>query len=288
MIFTSSIWPAPAKINLFLYINSRRTNGYHNLQTIFQFLEYGDQLMITPRIDGQINLLTPIIGIPNNENLIIRAAKLLRDQLPNYFSYHGADLLLKKNIPIGSGLGGGSSDAATILVALNKLWQANLSHDVLIKLGALLGADVPFFINGHAYFSEGVGRLKYPVYPVERWYLIVNPNINISTALIFRDPDLKRDSPVRSLRELLRIPYSNDCEITVRRLFRKVDKVILWLSQYATSRLTGTGACVFAEFDTKKSAQQVLKQAPIGIKAFVARGINVSPLQIFSQKYFYK
>ncbi|KKI47826.1 MAG: 4-(cytidine 5'-diphospho)-2-C-methyl-D-erythritol kinase [Enterobacterales bacterium] len=280
MMSTTRVWPAPAKLNLFLYITGRRPDGYHNLQTLFQFLDYGDRLTITPRNDGQINLLTPIDGVPNEQNLIIRAANLLRDNLPERFSHCGADIALEKIIPMGGGLGGGSSDAATVLVALNTLWQANLSDSELAKLGLTLGADVPIFVNGFASFAEGVGELLHPAHPEEKWYLVAHPGVNIPTPAIFGDPELKRDTPVRSLQELLRIPYANDCELTARKRFREVEQVISWLLQYAPSRLTGTGACVFAEFDTESSARQVLSRAPEWIKGFVARGVNTSPLHL--------
>ncbi|UDG81766.1 4-diphosphocytidyl-2-C-methyl-D-erythritol kinase [Candidatus Profftia lariciata] len=282
MIFTKNIWLAPAKLNLFLYITSRYPNGYHNLQTLFQFLEYSDQLIIIPRNDGQINLLTPLDGVPNNQNMIIRAAKLLRQKIPESFAYCGADISIKKIIPIGAGLGGGSSNAATVLVALNKLWKVNLSHNKLVNIGFKLGADVPIFIQGSSYFSEGAGKLIHPAYPKEKWYLIADPGIHISTSMIFNDPDLNIYSPVRSYQDLLLAPYTNDCEYIVRKRFHKIEMVLLWLLEYAPSRLTGTGACAFSEFNSKSSALRVLNKVPGWFKAFVARGINISPLYNFN------
>ncbi|CAD6512747.1 4-(cytidine 5'-diphospho)-2-C-methyl-D-erythritol kinase [Candidatus Profftia tarda] len=285
MISSSSTWPSPAKINLFLYIINRRYDGYHNLQTLFQFLEYSDELIITPRSDGKLNLLTKINGLSNDQNLIIRAAKLLRNNLPKCFDYCGADIELKKIIPIGGGLGGGSSNAATALVALNTLWQTNFNDHELVKMSIELGADVPFFVNGFACFSNGVGRLIHPAYPKEKWYLIAHPGLNIPTSKIFTDPELTRNSPVRSFEDLMSIPHTNDCELIVRKRFYDVDRVISSLSQYSPSRLTGTGACVFAEFETEFSALEVQRKIPDWITSFVARGVNSSPLQIFRSDF---
>lgn len=275
-------WPAPAKLNLFLYITGRRPDGYHNLQTLFQFLDYGDTLEITPDSSGKITLLTPLGGVPDDENLIVRAAQALknfaaaRGTLP---AQAGASIALEKVLPMGGGLGGGSSDAATVLVALNHLWQTGLSIAELAAIGIKLGADVPVFIGGHAAFAEGVGELLQPAKPAEKWYLVAHPGVSIATPDLFRDPDLTRDSPIRTLDELLQRPFHNDCEAVARKRFRKVDELLSWLLEYAPSRLTGTGACVFAEFDTESDARQVLELAPKWICGFVARGLNFSPLQ---------
>ncbi|ERK17934.1 4-diphosphocytidyl-2-C-methyl-D-erythritol kinase [Pantoea sp. AS-PWVM4] len=275
-------WPAPAKLNLFLYITGRRPDGYHNLQTLFQFLDYGDTLTITPDDSGNIRLLTPLAGVPDEHNLIVRAARALmhaaeaRGTLP---PQAGAAIALEKRLPMGGGLGGGSSDAATVLVALNHLWQTRLSVDELATLGVRLGADVPVFVRGHAAFAEGVGEQLQPAEPDEKWYLVAHPGVSIATPVIFGDPELTRDSPIRSLDELLQRPFHNDCESVARKRFREVDELVSWLLEYAPSRLTGTGACVFAEFNTESEARQVLELAPEWIRGFVARGLNVSPLQ---------
>lgn len=275
-------WPAPAKLNLFLYITGRRPDGYHNLQTLFQFLDYGDTLTITPDSRGDIRLLTPLDDVPNEQNLIVRAARALmqaaeaRGTLPRQA---GAAIALEKRLPMGGGLGGGSSDAATVLVALNHLWQTRLSVDELATLGVRLGADVPVFVRGHAAFAEGVGEQLQPAEPKEKWYLVAHPGVSIATPVIFGDPELTRDSPIRSLDELLQRPFHNDCESVARKRFREVDELVSWLLEYAPSRLTGTGACVFAEFNTESEARQVLELAPEWIRGFVARGLNVSPLQ---------
>ena len=274
-------WPSPAKLNLFLYITGRRADGYHTLQTLFQFLNYGDTLSLEPRRDGEIHLLTPVDGVAHEDNLIVRAARLLmktaaeRGRLP---AGSGADIRIEKRLPMGGGLGGGSSNAATVLVALNHLWQCGLSLDELAELGLTLGADVPVFVRGHAAFAEGVGEILTPVEPAEKWYLVAHPGVSIPTPMIFNDPDLPRNTPKRSIETLLKCEFSNDCEVIARKRFREVDAALSWLLEYAPSRLTGTGACVFAEFDTESRARQVLEQAPEWLNAFVAKGVNLSPL----------
>ncbi|HIH4419800.1 TPA: 4-(cytidine 5'-diphospho)-2-C-methyl-D-erythritol kinase [Citrobacter freundii] len=274
-------WPSPAKLNLFLYITGQRADGYHTLQTLFQFLDYGDTIDIALRGDGEIRLLTPVEGVAYEDNLIVRAARLLmkvaseNNRLPNG---SGADISIDKCLPMGGGLGGGSSNAATVLVALNHLWQCGLSIDELAALGLTLGADVPVFVRGHAAFAEGVGEILTPVEPEEKWYLVAHPGVSIPTPVIFNDPDLPRNTPKRSIKTLLKCEFGNDCEVIARKRFREVDAALSWLLEYAPSRLTGTGACVFAEFDTESRARQVLEQAPEWLKGFVAKGVNLSPL----------
>lgn len=280
MITIPTQWPAPAKLNLFLYITGRRADGYHQLQTLFQFLDYGDTLRIQTRDDGQLRLLTPVAGVADEDNLVIRAARALRTALAPAFAACGADIALAKRLPMGGGLGGGSSDAASTLVALNTLWQAGLSDSRLAEIALTLGADVPVFVNGVAAFAQGVGELLQPAHPEEKWYFVAHPGISIPTPAIFADPALKRDSPARTLAELLATPYRNDCEPIVRKRFREVEQALSWLLEYAPSRLTGTGACVFAEFDTERAARQVLSIAPEWMQGFVARGVNTSPLHL--------
>lgn len=276
-----SHWPSPAKLNLFLYITGQRADGYHTLQTLFQFLDYGDEIGINLRHDGEIHLLTPVEGVAHEDNLIVRAARLLMKtasataRLP---AGSGADISIEKRLPMGGGLGGGSSNAATVLVALNHLWQCGLSVDELAAIGLTLGADVPVFVRGHAAFAEGVGEILTPVDPQEKWYLVAHPGVSIPTPLIFNDPDLPRNTPKRSIKTLLKCEFGNDCEVIARKRFREVDAALSWLLEYAPSRLTGTGACVFAEFDTESRARQVLEQAPEWLKGFVAKGVNLSPL----------
>ena len=278
----TTTWPSPAKLNLFLYITGQRPDGYHTLQTLFQFLDYGDTLTITPRTDGQLRLLTPVAGVPDEDNLIIRAAHLLMKaaaETGHLPAGSGADISIEKRLPMGGGLGGGSSNAATVLVALNHLWQCGLPEDELATLGLTLGADVPVFVRGHAAFAEGVGEVLTPVDVAEKWYLVAHPGVSIPTPIIFRDPELPRNTPVRSIETLLNCEFGNDCEVIARKRFREVDDVLSWLLEYAPSRLTGTGACVFAEFDTELAARQVLEQAPEWLQGFVAKGVNLSPLK---------
>ncbi|WP_340619829.1 4-(cytidine 5'-diphospho)-2-C-methyl-D-erythritol kinase [Xenorhabdus siamensis] len=285
-------WPSPAKLNLFLYITGRRLDGYHELQTLFQFLDYGDEMTITPRQDNQIRLLTPVKGVAHDDNLIVRAARLLQNHLLQCYllqdnkssvitPYLGADIHINKRLPMGGGLGGGSSNAATVLIALNYHWQANLSDDELAQLGLKLGADVPVFVKGHAAFAEGIGEKLQPASPKEKWFLVAHPGIEISTPTIFTDPELKRNSPIRTLPALLQAPFKNDCEPIARKRFREVEQLLSWLLEYTPSRLTGTGACVFGEFESEASARKVFNQAPEWMQGFVARGVNISPLHTF-------
>ncbi|MGL5106256.1 MAG: 4-(cytidine 5'-diphospho)-2-C-methyl-D-erythritol kinase [Plesiomonas shigelloides] len=275
-------WPSPAKLNLFLYITGRRADGYHSLQTLFQFLDYGDSLSFIPRPDGVLTLSPSIPDGPDEHNLIIRAARLLQQHTG---CTQGADIRLYKILPMGGGLGGGSSNAATTLVALNCLWQTGCSRNELEQLGLQLGADVPVFVHGHAAFAEGVGEQLQDCAPQEKWYLVAHPGISIPTAAIFGDPELTRNTPERTLTALMAAPYENDCENVARKRFREVEHLISWLLQYAPTRLTGTGACVFAEFDTEAAARTVLQSAPNWLQGFVAKGVNISPLQQTLQQF---
>ncbi|MEZ9339799.1 4-(cytidine 5'-diphospho)-2-C-methyl-D-erythritol kinase [Vibrio splendidus] len=277
MITTPTYWPSPAKLNLFLYITGRRDNGYHELQTLFQFVDFGDELTVTAnRKTSSITITPEIPGVATEDNLIWKAATALQQYTSTTF---GADIQLKKVLPMGGGIGGGSSNAATVLVALNHLWQLNLSDDQLAEIGLKLGADVPVFVRGHAAFAEGVGEQLQPANPDEKWYLVVKPQVSIATVDIFTHSELTRNTPKRALSTLLEQEYVNDCEKIVRMLYPEVDKQLSWLLQYAPSRLTGTGSCVFAEFSSKKEAESVLEQLPDTVSAFVARGRNISPLK---------
>ncbi|MEZ9557247.1 4-(cytidine 5'-diphospho)-2-C-methyl-D-erythritol kinase [Vibrio splendidus] len=277
MITTPTHWPSPAKLNLFLYITGRRDNGYHELQTLFQFVEFGDELTVSANSETSSITITPEIpGVALEDNLIWKAATALQQYTSTSF---GADIELKKVLPMGGGIGGGSSNAATVLVALNYLWQLNLSDDQLAEIGLQLGADVPVFVRGHAAFAEGVGEQLQPANPDEKWYLVVRPQVSIATVDIFTHSELTRNTPKRALATLLEQEYVNDCEKIVRMLYPEVDKQLSWLLQYAPSRLTGTGSCVFAEFSSKKEAESVLEQLPDTVSAFVARGRNISPLK---------
>ncbi|MEH8023991.1 4-(cytidine 5'-diphospho)-2-C-methyl-D-erythritol kinase [Gallibacterium anatis] len=270
-------FPCPAKLNLFLYINGRREDGYHELQTLFQFLDFSDQLTVTINNSGNITLENQLDDIVPEDNLIFRAAKLLQQYTQTSL---GASLSIEKKLPMGGGVGGGSSDAATTLVALNYLWQTNLSLSQLAELGLKLGADVPIFVHGKAAFAEGVGEKISYCEPDEKYYVVLKPNVAISTAKIFQDPKLPRNTPKRSLSQLLADVYTNDCEKVVRDHYPEVEQAIQWLVQYAPTRLTGTGACIFAEFDSQDAAIAVYQQRPTHLSGFVAKGVNRSPLYL--------
>jgi 4-diphosphocytidyl-2-C-methyl-D-erythritol kinase len=276
MISRKTDWPSPAKLNLFLYITGRRENGYHDLQTLFQFLEYGDDISICANHSGEITLSTPLLGVALTDNLIWKAATALKKETN---CRYGAEISINKILPMGGGIGGGSSNAATVLVALNYLWQTNLSDNELAKIGLTLGADVPVFIHGQAAYAEGVGEQLSPVDVEEKWFLVVRPDVAISTAEIFAHPDLTRNSKKQSLETLLSTPFRNDCEKIVRLIYPEVDKQLSWLLQYAPSRLTGTGSCIFAEFSHEKEAKAVYTQLPDNLSAFISRGLNRSPLK---------
>jgi 4-diphosphocytidyl-2-C-methyl-D-erythritol kinase len=270
---TTLILPSPAKINLFLHINGRRDDGYHELQTLFQFLDVGDSLAFTPRDDGQICLSCNDKSLEGDDNLIIKAAKLLQSQ---YAPHQGMSITLDKVLPMGGGVGGGSSNAATTLLALNKLWQLGLDSTTLCELGLTLGADVPVFVHGQAVFASGVGEVFTPFEPQEQWYLIAKPNCHVSTATVFQHPDLPRNSPLINPTSYRFDQTHNDCETLVKKLYPEVANTIGRLLEYAPTRLTGTGACVFSCFEDKQSAEEAMTYLPDGVSGFVAKGQNHS------------
>ncbi|RTZ14060.1 4-(cytidine 5'-diphospho)-2-C-methyl-D-erythritol kinase [Vibrio aquaticus] len=282
MISETTNWPSPAKLNLFLYITGRRDNGYHELQTLFQFLDHGDDLTITANTSGEITLSPEIPGVPLKDNLIWKAATALQEKSQ---CKYGAHIDLNKILPMGGGIGGGSSNAATTLVALNHLWETDLNEEELAEIGLALGADVPVFTRGFSAFAEGVGEELTQAEPEEKWYLVVRPDVSIATVDIFTHPELTRNTPKRPLATLLEGDYGNDCEKIVRMLYQEVDKQLSWLLQYAPSRLTGTGSCVFAEFSSKSNAESTLAELPDTVSAFVAQGKNISPLYERLAKY---
>lgn len=271
----SKSWPAPAKLNLFLHITGRREDGYHLLQTVFQFLDFGDELVFTPREDGRIQRLTEIAGVPAEQDLVVRAAKLLKHEAG---LDAGVDLEINKRLPMGGGLGGGSSDAATTLVALNRIWDCGLTLAQLAKLGLQLGADVPVFIRGQAAWAEGVGEELIPVELPEAWFVVLIPPVNVSTAKVFSDPQLIRDCPTITIRDFLAGAGDNVCEPLVRTHYPQVDAALSDLSKYAASRMTGTGACVFAAFEQEQQARAAWDGLKGHWQGFVARGLNRSPL----------
>ncbi|MFP6864065.1 4-(cytidine 5'-diphospho)-2-C-methyl-D-erythritol kinase [Pseudomonas sp.] len=269
------ILPAPAKLNLMLHILGRRADGYHELQTLFQFLDFGDELGFALRQDGMIQLHTPIDGVPHDSNLIVRAACLLQQHANCAL---GADIWLDKRLPMGGGIGGGSSDAATALLGLNHLWQLNYSEDQLASLGLSLGADVPVFVRGHAAFAEGVGEKLQPVTLSEPWFLVAIPQVLVSTAEIFSDPELTRDTPPIKVRSLLEGGGRNDCQPVVTKRYQEVRNALILLNKFVPTRLTGTGACVFGSFPNQDDADKVARQLPATLPSFIAQGRNISML----------
>ncbi|MDP9087256.1 MAG: 4-(cytidine 5'-diphospho)-2-C-methyl-D-erythritol kinase [Pseudomonadota bacterium] len=275
----SAAWLAPAKLNLFLHILGRRPDGYHELQTCFQFVDLSDEITIEVRNDGQIRRTLDIPGVPEDADLCIRAARALKDASGVRL---GAEIRLLKRIPIGGGMGGGSSDAATCLVALNRLWGLDWTAEKLAALGLKLGADVPVFVHGRAAFAEGVGERLTPLYPplapAEPNYLIIKPNVCVSTAAVFQDPELTRNSAPITIHGFLACGGSNDCLSVVRRRYPEVARALDWLSLFGSARLTGTGACVFLACETRELGQEIMRKLPPGFAGFLTRGLNDSPL----------
>ncbi len=272
---TGDAWPAPAKLNLLLRIVGRRGDGFHLLQTVFQFVDLCDELRFDLRADGVVRRATPVAGVPEDADLVIRAARMLQREAGCRL---GADIRLEKRIPIGGGLGGGSSDAATTLVALNRLWDCGLGMDRLQRLGLQLGADVPVFIEGHAAWAEGVGEEFTPIEPAEPVYLLLAPRVHVSTAKVFQDPELTRNSHRITIRDFLAGEQGNDCLAVVRKRYPAVRQAFDWLDKKADARLTGTGACVFAPCAERREAEALLADRPEDVAGFVVRGLNRSPL----------
>ena len=270
---------APAKINLFLHIIGRRADGYHQLQTLFQLLDYGDRLDFQRRNDATISLSPAHPAIAEEDNLVYRAAQALQQQAhrQNPEHHYGADIHLTKRLPLGGGLGGGSSDAATTLIGLNQLWQLNSSHEQLAAIGLELGADVPIFIHGRTAWAEGIGEILTPVDIPECWYLVLAPNAEVSTPRIFSHQQLTRDARAITIRAFLEQGGRNVCQPIAEKLYPEVKTARKWLEQYANVRMTGTGACLFASFGNEEQARQVLADVPQRWQAFVARGVNHSP-----------
>ncbi len=270
---------SPAKLNLFLHINGRRADGYHELQTAFQLLDFGDEMRFELRNESDGTRLTSDIqGVADDDNLVIKATALLREQSG---CKHGADIQLTKRIPMGGGLGGGSSNAATTLLALNHLWELKFSIDQLAELGARLGADVPVFVRGHSAWAEGVGEQIQELELPQFWYVVISPDCHVSTAQIFSHQRLTRDTPKIKIAPALegRVldKLHNDCEALASQLNPEIKEAISWLKQFGPGRMTGTGACCFCRFDSEAEARQVLNEARSKFKGFVAKGVNLSP-----------
>ncbi|HUQ10458.1 MAG TPA: 4-(cytidine 5'-diphospho)-2-C-methyl-D-erythritol kinase [Steroidobacteraceae bacterium] len=270
------IWSAPAKLNLMLHIVGRRPDGYHELQTVFQLIDLRDRLRIERRPDGLIRRVTGPEAVPPEDDLTIRAARALQSATATPF---GADISVEKHIPMGGGLGGGSSDAATTLLALNRMWQTALTPGEIAVLGAQLGADVPVFLGGRSAWAEGIGEKLTPVtLQPAPWFVIVFPGVAVPTAAVFQAPELTRNSPPTTMRGFLETGGRNDCEGVVCARFPAVAEALEWLGRYAPARLTGTGSCVFAKFTRVEDAERVAARVPDTWRAYVARGLDQSPL----------
>ncbi|MBI4808675.1 MAG: 4-(cytidine 5'-diphospho)-2-C-methyl-D-erythritol kinase [Nitrosomonadales bacterium] len=280
--------PAPAKLNLFLHVTGRRADGYHLLQTLFRFIDLNDTLHFTPRPDGEVRRINALDGVPPEQDLCVRAARLLQQETGCKL---GVDIELEKRIPMGGGLGGGSSDAATTLLALNRLWGLGLSRERLMQLGLTLGADVPVFVYGENAYAEGVGE-QLQSYPLaEAWYVVLCPPVHVPTARIFTHPELTRDTISMTMRALPKGQdfragrqqgLNNDLQAVACKLYPEVAQHLAWLARFAPALMTGSGACVFAEFATEAEAKAVLRQLPPDMRGFVARGLQQHPLRDFA------
>lgn len=267
--------PAPAKLNLFLHITGRRDDGYHNLQTLFQLLDYCDQMSFETNTTRTIELTPELPGVSTQDNLIVRAAELLRQ----HTGYNGgASITIDKRLPMGGGLGGGSSNAATTLVGLNHLWKLGLSPDELARLGQQLGADVPVFVHGKSAWAEGVGEQLQAVEIPECWYLVLVPPVHASTARVFNHQQLTRNTHPSTIRAVLEQGGRNDCQNVAEMLYPAIRNTRKWLENFAHAQMTGTGACVFARFESRDAANAVLEEKPDNLEGFIAKGINQSPL----------
>ncbi|MHA4869180.1 4-(cytidine 5'-diphospho)-2-C-methyl-D-erythritol kinase [Duganella sp. PWIR1] len=277
--------PAPAKLNLFLHVNGRRADGYHLLQTVFQLIDHGDKLHFTLRDDQALRRVTDLPGVPEESDLIIRAAKLLQAEVLRRTGAlpRGVDIAIDKLLPMGGGVGGGSSDAATALMALNKLWNAGLSKQELMDLGLPLGADIPFFIFGETAFAEGVGEALQPVNAPECWYVVIEPGVMVPTAAIFGSEHLTRDTPAVNIADFSSHSKisgfgKNDLQQVATKLFPPVAEAVEWLSAYGDARMTGSGACVFSAVATEADADAVLAKVPAKWTAWRAKALKQHPI----------
>ncbi len=268
-------YPAPAKLNLFLYVVGRRQDGYHLLQSVFRLLDYADSLSFRVRDDGVIKRDYALPGVADENDLCVQAAKLLQRTAGTRL---GADITLEKKLPLGGGLGGGSSDAATTLMALNRLWKLGFTREKLQHLGLLLGADVPVFVFGQSAFAEGVGEVLQPISLPPAWYVVLVPMVNVSTSEIFADPQLTRNTNRIKITAFSTGRVHNDLEPVVCRKYPQVAQHLAWLKQFGAARMTGSGACVFAEYATEKEAREVLAKLPRQMNGFAARGLDRHPM----------
>ncbi len=267
---------SPAKLNLFLHITSQRSDGYHNLQTLFQLLDWGDDIRIEANQTGKITLACPKIPLAPERNLAFKAALALKAYSGK--SGLGTHINIDKRIPDGAGLGGGSSNAASVLLVLNKLWDLNLDTGTLAKIGRKLGADVPVFVHGQSAWAEGIGENLTPVKLPETVFLVVKPKVSIATAQIFQAKELTRDTPAITIATFFEGRYRNDCENAVFQQYPEVKAIAKWLGQFGTPRLTGTGSCLFLECQSRAQAAKIARQVPASSTAFVAQGVNQSPI----------
>ena len=268
-------YPAPAKLNLMLRVTGRRADGYHLLQTVFRCIDYGDTLRFAVREDGVITRAIQVAGVPEADGLTLRAARLLQRAAATRL---GADISLEKRLPLGGGLGGGSSDAATTLIVLNRLWGLDLPRQRLQELALELGADVPVFVFGESALGEGIGEKLTSLALPPAWYLVLFPSVSVITARIFQDSDLKRDSNPIKIPPFSAGARNNDLEPVVCRHYPEVARHLAWLRQFGAALMTGSGACVFAEFGTEAAARSVLRQLPATMRGVVARGLDRHPL----------
>jgi 4-diphosphocytidyl-2-C-methyl-D-erythritol kinase len=272
---SASSWPAPAKLNLFLHVTGRRPDGYHELQTVFQLIDLCDAIDLSVRRDGQIRRIAGPEEVAPEEDMTVRAARALKQATGSSL---GVDIGIKKRIPMGGGLGGGSSDAATVLLALNRLWGCGLRLGELAELGLKLGSDVPVFVYGSSAWAEGRGERLQALELPEQWYLLIHPGVAVSTAEVFQAPELTRNSPLITIRAFLESGGRNDCEPVVRARVEAVREALDWLARYAPARLTGTGSCVFASCASADAAERIAARVPDCWTSHVARGLNLSPV----------
>jgi 4-diphosphocytidyl-2-C-methyl-D-erythritol kinase len=271
----SSSWPAPAKLNLFLHVLGRRPDGFHDLQTLFQLIDLCDSIEIEVRSGGDIVRTAGPAGVDPADDLTVRAARALKQATGSRL---GAGLSVVKRIPMGGGLGGGSSDAATVLLALNQLWSCGLSLSQLADLGLALGSDVPVFVYGSSAWAEGRGERLTPVEVPERWYVLIHPGVSVSTAQVFQAPELTRNSPLLTIRAFSESGGRNDCEPVARAHVPQVGEALDWLARFAPARLTGTGSCIFASCASAGAAERIAARVPNCWTSYVARGLNHSPV----------
>ncbi len=275
-------WLAPAKINLFLHVTGRRSDGYHTLQTVYQFIDLCDVLQFAVREDNDVHLETQFDEVPVEQNLVVKAARALQ---MHSGTRSGANITLTKSIPTGGGLGGGSSDAATTLVALNEFWRLGLSIKELAEIGVTVSADVPVFVYGQASWAEGIGDKLTPVAPTQPWYLVVCPNVQISTAALFNLPELTRNTSPITIRDFMDGRTTNVFEPIVMARYPQVRAALEWLSQNnrgSRAKMSGTGSCVFSPCETEEQAKALNENLPDSMTGYVVKGHNASPLYDFS------